>query len=88
MTCMACVLPYSVVLAQHEPTCSRFGSRPTLADYKALTEKLQNEKLLPTCVTCVHFNDEYEMCKLAGMRPPAKIIARGCPSWEDDGVPF
>ena len=47
------------------------------------------------CVTCKQFDQAGETCKLAGIRPPAKIIAYGCEQWQeidpfgmDDEIPF
>ena len=42
----------------------------------------------PSCVNCLHFQPEGELCGLAGQRPPARDIANGCPSWEFDDIPF
>ena len=42
-----------------------------------------------TCITCEHFDNETEHCKLANQRPPAKVIADGCTSYTDfDAIPF
>ncbi len=49
-----------------------------LADYYGLRR---------TCVDCLHFNSASEECDLYHQRPPARIIARGCDSFEDD-IPF
>lgn len=54
----------------------------------ALSEKLHKDRIIAGCVTCEHFDHNYEMCRLAGMRPPAKVIAYGCPSWQDEELPF
>lgn len=43
--------------------------------------------ILPTCANCGNYDHNREVCKLAGQRPPAVVIVRGCPSWEDD-IPF
>lgn len=41
-----------------------------------------------TCVTCDHFNNKAETCNKAGdVRPPAQVIAYGCPMY-DPGIPF
>jgi hypothetical protein len=42
---------------------------------------------LQTCVNCQHFDEGVEVCKLAGQRPPARVIAHGCPS-HAPAVPF
>jgi hypothetical protein len=54
----------------------------------ALAQKLHDKHLLTTCIRCAHFNHELEMCKLCTKRPPAKVIALGCPQWQDDLMPF
>lgn len=37
------------------------------------------------CPTCEHFNQRLEVCTKANppVRPPAKVIAFGCPLWSD-----
>ena len=40
-----------------------------------------------TCLNCTHFIEHTELCKLASARPPARVIALGCSS-HDDEVPF
>lgn len=37
-----------------------------------------------TCLTCCYFNDKTEECELVkpSMRPPAHVIAFGCPKYE------
>ena len=39
-----------------------------------------------TCVHCMHFTAQ-ETCALAGMRPPATVIAFGCNQF-DPKIPF
>lgn len=34
---------------------------------------------LQTCINCEHFDEPSEVCRLAGQRPPARVIAHGCP---------
>lgn len=42
-----------------------------------------------TCVTCTNFDHSKELCKLCGLRPPADVIAYGCPMYDDDTeIPF
>lgn len=45
-------------------------------------------KLIPSCLTCSHFTEATELCEAATppARPPAKIIANGCPAYDD--IPF
>jgi hypothetical protein len=40
-----------------------------------------------TCMTCDHFRQVDEICQKYNMRPPAKVIAFGCPAYEDE-IPF
>lgn len=42
---------------------------------------------LETCLSCEHFDEPSELCKLANARPPARVIAHGCPSYSAN-VPF
>lgn len=40
------------------------------------------------CITCAHW-DKSEICRLYKARPPAEVIAYGCPSYVDfDIIPF
>ena len=55
-----------------------------------LVEKIQAvlRQARRTCVNCVHFDNGSEGCALAsGQRPPAVVIATGCPNWVG-GPPF
>lgn len=36
---------------------------------------------METCVNCTHFDEPTEVCKLAQQRPPARVIAHGCPMY-------
>ena len=40
-----------------------------------------------TCLTCDHFDEKAEQCGLYKARPPARVIAFGCPSYVNE-VPF
>lgn len=63
-----------------------------------ITRALHQARLIHCCLTCEHWRDAPdpaegtttpgpEMCRLYQLRPPAKVIAYGCPSWTD-GLPF
>ncbi len=46
-----------------------------------------------SCLTCQSFNEEHEVCMISVdkatntyMRPPARVIAFGCPNYDD--IPF
>lgn len=41
---------------------------------------------LPTCMTCLYFDEQTEMCTRYNARPPARVIAYGCP--DHDSLPF
>lgn len=49
-----------------------------------LTRKLKQH--LPCCPNCFNFNSQTEMCEIARQRPPAHVIAFGCPQF--DYCPF
>lgn len=52
----------------------------------AMTRSVQN--VLMTCVVCDHWNQSKEVCqKFNNQRPPAHVIAFGCPAFEND-IPF
>lgn len=57
-------------------------------DMLRLAKKLHNERVIACCPTCSHFDEKLEMCKLVNLRPPAYVIAYGCPSWDDSRIPF
>lgn len=51
--------------------------------------------IVKTCVTCINFDKDKEVCKLCNMRPPATVIAFGCQRYNefrdqlnDDDIPF
>jgi predicted component of type VI protein secretion system len=41
---------------------------------------------MSTCLNCLNFDEATETCALAKARPPARVIAYGCPSF--DSLPF
>lgn len=45
-----------------------------------------------TCLNCKHFNEQLELCNKFKSRPPARVIAFGCPAHEDiddlEDIPF
>ena len=49
-----------------------------------------NSGCLNNCLLCKHFVEHMEMCEKYGQRPPARIIAYGCPDYDasDPFVPF
>jgi len=36
-----------------------------------------------SCLNCFFFNEKEELCNKYKMRPPARIIAFGCPDYSD-----
>ncbi len=53
-----------------------------------LKANVNRSDIFPTCITCANFShDAKELCKLVNMRPPARIIADGCPQYVDE-IPF
>jgi len=40
------------------------------------------------CLTCVQFDQEREVCRLADQRPPVRVLVYGCASYEWDEIPF
>ena len=64
------------------------------AEFAASINKLITMSSLPdwqcpieNCITCNNFDEQYEICKLVNVRPPARVIAFGCDSY-DDKIPF
>lgn len=58
-----------------------------LYDLKYLFE----QKLKPiykSCVSCEHWEEEKELCKLNNLRPPARVIVYACELWVDMEIPF
>jgi len=42
-----------------------------------------------SCIACMHFNEQNEVCSKFQARPPARIIAFACPEYvEDTDIPF
>ncbi len=74
--------------------------RPTLRDehhidiiayIRGIERKITEERNYPyrNCLNCQHFVEGLENCKRWNMRPPARVIAYGCPDHLDvEGVPF
>jgi hypothetical protein len=56
----------------------------TMGVVERLTARLHATRMLHSCMTCIHFKEGTEICALYEERPPARVIAYGCPSWEDD----
>ena len=52
---------------------------------KGIRKELSAQKI--NCITCWHFDEKNEICKIASARPPARVIALGCSSYSEE-VPF
>lgn len=48
------------------------------------------EEVVKSCITCDWFEESSELCKKANARPPARVIAFGCESYDNvqDDIPF
>lgn len=56
---------------------------------KMIIEVLDNN--FRSCINCINFNQNQEICNKYKQRPPAKIIAKACPEWSydiNDDIPF
>ena len=54
---------------------------------KTLKEALENATRC--CINCVMFDEKEELCKEYKMKPPARVIAMGCPKFMDnEEIPF
>lgn len=43
-----------------------------------LIKKFKHWVIDQSCLQCMHWEDNKEMCKLFNQRPPAKVIVNGC----------
>jgi hypothetical protein len=53
---------------------------------KELTKILDTQ--LRSCINCIQFNGQDELCCKFKARPPATVIARGCPDWDYNDTPL
>lgn len=53
----------------------------------AVINVLYADGCLRTCIHCKHFNEQAEVC-MGLSRPPARIIAFGCDSFQQEGEPL
>ena len=59
--------------------------------FKELIEKYMQDRsdVFPSCISCIHWNEQYEGCNKFQQKPPAKIIVNACPEYEDhQEIPF
>lgn len=62
-----------------------YEMRNHLADWL----KSYHPELVRTCLSCSSFNEPSEYCQRYKARPPARVIAYGCPSYiNEDEIPF
>lgn len=47
----------------------------------AIADLIETARLYRSCLTCDRFDEAREVCRLAGARPPARVIAIGCTSY-------
>lgn len=45
---------------------------------------LNKLECVKSCVNCIYFNEKIEHCTKWNARPPARTIAFGCESYQDD----
>ena len=50
----------------------------------AVSDLIERARLYRSCLTCQHFTEGSEVCGLAGGRPPARVIAMGCPQYLEE----
>lgn len=56
---------------------------------QSMRSVLAGELPVSSCLSCVHFNEPNEICGRYNQRPPARVIANGCPEYIDYyDVPF
>ena len=66
-----------------------FHSKIVQSAFEALEKNAIKYFPFQSCLNCKNFNEPDELCILYKMRPPAKIIVFGCPSYDDIGdIPF
>ncbi len=53
---------------------------------KAFGRILKNQAV--SCINCLHFKRQAELCGLNNLRPPAAVIAFGCERFDYDDIPF
>ena len=65
-------------------TKSRFSylsDKEATALEASVADLIEQARMFRSCITCQRFTEATELCGLAGSRPPARIIAAGCPSY-------
>lgn len=64
------------------------SKRYDVPDMLRLARKIHERRVIPSCMTCANFDEQKEVCDAVHppRRPPARVIAYGCPSWEDEAL--
>lgn len=64
------------------------SNAPTFHELRpAFHQALVRAHIVHSCVNCMEFNHEAELCDLAKAKPPTNIVVFGCPKWTPD-IPF
>lgn len=71
-----------------KPTITESLYVPVEVLQSGLEKKGPEIGLWRTCITCMKFVENTEHCSQFGARPPARVIAYGCPAYENDEIPF
>jgi len=53
----------------------------------AVMQTLVKDCAYESCLVCEKFDETNELCNIVNQRPPARIIAYGCPSFTDNEQP-
>lgn len=48
-----------------------------------ISELVDRARIYQTCLTCTNFDEATEICSLAKVRPPARVIAQGCSAYNE-----
>lgn len=56
--------------------------------HEIIQEVMGEDDVWKTCVNCKQFNEDKELCLVCNppSRPPARVIAFGCPAFEEADV--
>jgi hypothetical protein len=68
---------------QVENAMQRLRKQVQAAVIEACENVMSDQELFGTCINCRYFKEDVEFCTLANARPPARIIAFGCPSYQE-----
>ncbi len=57
----------------------------------AVEKHIKSQAAFPfqSCINCIHWKIDADVCGLYNAKPPAEIIVFSCPSYADDGeIPY